>query len=112
MKKTNIIIIIFCFTCFFLFISACNSKENVQTTDLSSNITELKEKPPEYCNSNSDCICKGVHPEKPTCFIGNINYYTKNVDKEKPCPIDDFCQGPYGNMKINCIANKCIQMPK
>ncbi|MBW2967585.1 hypothetical protein KY362_03800 [Candidatus Woesearchaeota archaeon] len=62
----------------------------------------------DYCEQDSDCICKGVHDGM--CFIGNKAYYERYVDKGSECPVEDFCEGPYGNMVIKCVG-RCMQMP-
>jgi hypothetical protein len=60
------------------------------------------------CKVDSDCVCGGVDKASGMCFMGNKDYYDKNVDKSKQCP--DFCTGIAGNLVMRCIDNRCIQM--
>lgn len=58
-----------------------------------------------FCKSDSDCICGGIDKLTGECFVGNIKYYEKYVDKTKICP--DFCTGIAGNIQTKCIENEC-----
>lgn len=58
-----------------------------------------------FCTQDSDCICSGTDKQTNECFIGNKEYFAKNVDASKQCP--DFCTGIAGNMKLSCKENKC-----
>jgi eight-cysteine-cluster-containing protein len=60
------------------------------------------------CASDSDCICDGTDTSTGRCYLGNRDYYSKNVDPEKDCP--DFCTGIAANLVVRCVDNKCIQM--
>jgi hypothetical protein len=62
----------------------------------------------DSCKLDSDCVCGGIDRTTGMCFMGNKEYYDKNVDKSKQCP--DFCTGIAGNLVVRCIDNKCIQM--
>jgi eight-cysteine-cluster-containing protein len=62
----------------------------------------------DSCSSDSDCVCGGVEKSTGRCFLGNREYYEKNVDKSKQCP--DFCSGIAGNLVVRCVDDKCIQM--
>ena len=55
-----------------------------------------------YCEVDEDCAC-GIHKTTKDCFYGNKDY----VDTQTQCP--DFCTGIAGNLKIECIDNKCQQ---
>jgi eight-cysteine-cluster-containing protein len=59
------------------------------------------------CTIHEDCICQGIDKSTGTCFLGNKQYYDKNVDKTKDCP--DFCTGIAGNFVIRCVNNQCMQ---
>ncbi|MEM4336691.1 MAG: hypothetical protein QXG86_01680 [Candidatus Woesearchaeota archaeon] len=63
-----------------------------------------------FCETESDCVCGGIDTKTGQCFIGNINYYEKYVDKTRQCP--DFCGGIASNLEIRCEANKCVQRQK
>ena len=67
----------------------------------------LQYKPREYCEMDEDCVCGGVDMERSLCFIGNKDYYAKHIDSDKPCPAEDFCEGPNGGLMIKCINNRC-----
>lgn len=64
---------------------------------------------PNSCNTDTDCICKGVYDGK--CFIGNKDFYEKYIDKKVDCPAPNYCAGPYGDMVIRCVG-KCVQMQR
>lgn len=51
---------------------------------------------PQYCESNEDCVCKGMEG----CFIGGKMYWEKCVDKSQGCT--DMCP-----QECNCISNTC-----
>ncbi len=61
-----------------------------------------------YCEEDSDCVCGGVDPYTGKCFMGNVRYYDRYVDKERSCP--DFCTGVDGSLVMRCIDDECIQM--
>ncbi|MBW2972620.1 hypothetical protein KY359_06290 [Candidatus Woesearchaeota archaeon] len=86
-----------------LFLTAC-STQTVPEYDS----TAEPDISPYACNTDDDCICKGVYDNK--CFIGNKDFYEKFVDKKLDCPAPDYCSGPYGNMVVRCVG-KCTQMP-
>lgn len=62
------------------------------------------------CNMDSDCVCGGIDMLTGECFIGNVEYYKKYVNKTKICP--DFCAGIMGNLETRCIENKCKLVTK
>jgi eight-cysteine-cluster-containing protein len=63
---------------------------------------------PNSCTVDSDCVCGGVNKDSGACFLGNKDYYEKNVDKSRQCP--DFCSGIAGNLVVKCVDSRCIQM--
>lgn len=75
-------------------------------TSLQPNLTENK----LFCSSDNDCICGGIDKETNSCFIGNINYFEKNVDKTKDCP--DFCTGIANMFETKCVNNQCKNVKK
>jgi|GEM_PF-4878989 len=58
-----------------------------------------------YCESDKDCVCGGKDILTGNCFVDNIDYYNKYVDKSNDCP--DFCTGIAANMETKCRNNKC-----
>ena len=63
-----------------------------------------------FCENASDCICGGIDEKTGRCFIGNIDYYSKYVNKTAVCP--DFCGGIASNLEIRCENNACVQRNK
>ena len=63
-----------------------------------------------YCKTDSDCICDGKDSIHGTCFVGNIEFYNKYVNKTESCP--DFCTGIAGNLQTKCINNICSTVKK
>lgn len=63
-----------------------------------------------FCNSDNDCICDGIDKQTNNCYLGNVNYYEKNVNKTQSCP--DFCTGIANNFAIKCVNNECKQVNK
>ncbi|MEK6974458.1 MAG: hypothetical protein AABW41_04455 [Nanoarchaeota archaeon] len=59
----------------------------------------------DYCKTDNDCICGGKDSMYGTCFVGNIDFYNKYVNKTESCP--DFCTGIAGNLQTKCINNVC-----
>lgn len=70
----------------------------------------LEQKERVYCNNDQDCICGGTDKQTGQCFVGNKDYYEKNVDKDKNCP--DFCSGIANNLAVRCFDNTCKLMDK
>jgi len=60
------------------------------------------------CAVDSDCICDGIDRLTGKCYLGNKDYYDKNVDTSKDCP--DFCTGIAANLVVKCVDSKCIQV--
>lgn len=100
----------------FLLLVGCspnNIVEDPVSEDINENLIEdLAGKPYNYCDQDSDCICRGVEKLRNVCFIGNKRYYETHIDPDEPCPASDFCNGPEGELVIRCIANQCMQMPE
>jgi len=63
-----------------------------------------------YCENDSECICDGTDILTGNCFVGNIEYYNRYVDKSKDCP--DFCTGIAGNMETRCKNHQCQVVSK
>lgn len=75
-------------------------------TSIQPNLTEDK----LFCNLDNDCVCGGLDKETNNCFVGNIKYFEKNVDKTKDCP--DFCTGIANMFETKCIDNQCKNVKK
>ena len=60
-----------------------------------------------FCSTDDDCICGGIDKDG-MCFLGNLEYYEKNVDKSRDCP--DFCAGIAGNLVVRCVDSNCMQV--
>jgi eight-cysteine-cluster-containing protein len=60
------------------------------------------------CWTDDDCVCQGFDKITNKCFLGNKNYYNKYVDKEATC--SDFCGGFAGNLAVQCVKSRCIQV--
>ncbi|MFH1917440.1 MAG: hypothetical protein ABIJ21_09335 [Nanoarchaeota archaeon] len=59
----------------------------------------------KYCKQDDDCTCGGMDKEDQNCFVGNKDYYERNVDKDAVCY--DFCTGISGKLRTRCIQNEC-----
>ena len=61
-----------------------------------------------FCLNNDDCVCGGFDTKNDVCFIGNIHFYDRYINKTRQCP--DFCGGIGGNLATSCVNNKCQQI--
>jgi len=68
-------------------------------------VNEEKNNTKNWCSVDADCICGGIDTATKGCFVGNLDYYKKYVDKTRICP--DFCTGITGNLETKCINNTC-----
>jgi hypothetical protein len=59
-----------------------------------------------YCGSDSDCVCNGFDSETGMCYLGNMKYFERCVDRQ-----DFVCEG-YCPYPMQCIDNKCESLPK
>lgn len=97
-KKVAIVVIFILLTSFLVF-----SLKTI-SIDKKSDCSKIDSK---SCKKDYDCICGGKDMFSNECFLGNVDYYEKCVDKNKECP--DFCRGITGWLKIKCINNRCVQ---
>jgi len=72
--------------------------QTFETKDECLNAVNISE-----CNADSDCAC-GVLKSNGDCAVGNKDF----INTSKQCP--DFCRGFAGNMVLNCVSNKCVQI--
>lgn len=98
MKRINILLSLISILTLILTLTSCTNNPN--------NLTEDK----LFCNLDNDCVCGGIDKETNNCFLGNKDYFEKNVDKTKDCP--DFCTGIANMFETKCVQNKCQQVKK
>ena len=96
-KMVYIVILILILSASAILFSKLQKTQEERLNDL--NLTK------DFCIQDSDCICDGVDIQTKVCFIGNMGYYNKYVDRSKACP--DFCTGISGNLKTACVNNTC-----